>query len=62
MGRRVNTTLEAKLAKTGGMHYVRIPTDTVDFYGFKPGDRLKITILEVREEEERPYGEEEERR
>jgi len=57
MGRRVDTTLEAKLAKTGGMHYVRIPKDTVDFYGFKPGDRLKIKILEMREGEERPERE-----
>jgi len=51
MGRRVDTTVEVRLRKTGGMHYVRIPKDTVDFYGFKSGDRLKIKILEVREEE-----------
>ena len=49
----IGTTIEARLARTGGMYYVRIPKRTVEFYGLELGDLLKIEIIEAKEAEKR---------
>jgi len=48
MAKKIDTIVEARLAMTGGMYYIRIPRTTVQFYDLKLGDKLKVKILEAR--------------
>jgi len=56
LGRKIDTIIEATVARTGGMYYIRLPKETVDFYDIRLGDKLKVRILELKEKEKGELG------